>query len=218
MTRRTYDFDEPDRFLAGAVGQPGRRTFFLQARQGRRLVSVVLEKDQVAVLAERLGRLLTDLEAESVLRLVEPAATPAPGEPGSTLEEPLEPVFRAGTLAFGFDAQSEAFVVEVRADSEADGDDEDDEDEPVAIDLSALVRADMSGAALEAEDPDEADVAEDPDGPDVMRIRLSAAATRDFVEGALRVVRAGRPPCPMCGNPLDPGGHICPRRNGNYVH
>ena len=58
MPRRRYIFDPPDRFVAGTIGEPGDRTFFLQAREGSRVVSVVLEKVQVAVLAERLGALL----------------------------------------------------------------------------------------------------------------------------------------------------------------
>jgi len=64
MARRIFIFDPPDRFVAGAIGAPGRRTFYLQARAGERIVSVTLEKVQVAVLAERLGRLLEELEED----------------------------------------------------------------------------------------------------------------------------------------------------------
>lgn len=192
MARRTFEFDQPDRFVAGALGQPGQRVFFLQARQGRRTVSVVLEKVQVAALADRLGRLILDLEANEVIETAEGAGA------GSPLEMPIEPVFRAGTLSFGWDGERETFVVEAHAAS--DDDDEDDED----------------AGAVEAIDDDAAE--DDDDAPDVFRVRVTAAAARAFVEGANRVVRAGRPPCPVCGNPLDPGGHICPRRNGTYVH
>ena len=69
MPRRRYLFDPPERFVAGTVGQPGDRTFFLQARDGPRVVSVVLEKVQVAVLADRLGELLSELERRGVRRL-----------------------------------------------------------------------------------------------------------------------------------------------------
>lgn len=193
MTRRTFDFDEPDRFVAGAVGQPGQRVFFLQARQGRRTTSVVLEKVQVAALADRMGRLILELEANEVIETAEGPGSETP------LEMPLEPVFRAGTLSFGWDGERETFIVEAHAASDEDDDDEGDDD-PVSV---------------ETIDDDEEDVE---DGPDVLRVRMSAAAARAFVEGANRVVRAGRPPCPICGTPLDPGGHICPRRNGTYVH
>ncbi len=66
MPRRRYLFDPPERFVAGTVGQPGDRTFFLQARDGPRVVSVVMEKVQVAVLAERLGELVAELERRGV--------------------------------------------------------------------------------------------------------------------------------------------------------
>ncbi|HEY8988345.1 MAG TPA: DUF3090 family protein, partial [Candidatus Limnocylindrales bacterium] len=66
MSRRMFVFDPPDRFIAGTVGQPGSRTFFLQARRAGQVVSVILEKVQVAVLAERLGVLLDELEARGI--------------------------------------------------------------------------------------------------------------------------------------------------------
>ena len=66
MARRRYLFDPPERFVAGTVGRPGDRTFFLQARDGPRVVSIVLEKVQVAVLADRLGDLLSELERRGV--------------------------------------------------------------------------------------------------------------------------------------------------------
>jgi uncharacterized repeat protein (TIGR03847 family) len=50
------------------------------------------------------------------------------------------------------------------------------------------------------------------------RVRLTADAARSFVARAARIVSSGRPPCPLCGAPLDPQGHICPRRNGHYVN
>ena len=56
------------------------------------------------------------------------------------------------------------------------------------------------------------------EGPDLLRVRMTAAAARSFVARAAVVVAAGRPPCPLCGAPLDPLGHICPRRNGHYVN
>jgi hypothetical protein len=61
--------------------------------------------------------------------------------------------------------------------------------------------------------PDEDDD-EDEDGPDLLRVRMTADAARSFVARATGSSGAGRPPCPLCGAPLDPQGHICPRRNG----
>ena len=88
MSRRRYLFDPPERFVAGTVGQPGDRTFFLQARDGPRVVSIVLEKVQVAVLADRLGDLLSELERRGVeaaaVDAPSPAKTPDPSTSRST--------------------------------------------------------------------------------------------------------------------------------------
>ena len=59
---------------------------------------------------------------------------------------------------------------------------------------------------------------DDEEGPDLLRVRMTATAARSFVARATQVVAGGRPPCPLCGAPLDPRGHICPRRNGHYVN
>ena len=175
--------------MAGTVGQPGDRNFFLQARDGVRVVSVVLEKVQVAVLADRLGELLSELErrgieaAEAAERAASSAVDTGP------LDEPLNEAFRAGSLTLGWDGDAERVLVEARAQSE-DG---------------------------EEIDPDEDDD-EDEDGPDLLRVRMTAEAARSFVERAVRIVASGRLPCPLCGQPLDPTGHLCPRRNGHYVN
>ena len=152
MPRRRYIFDPPERFVAGTVGEPGDRTFFLQARDGGRVVSIVLEKVQVAVLAERLGDLLDELERRGV-EGVEPRP-PARGRHGP-LDEPLVEAFRAGSLTLGWDGGAERVLVEARAQDE-DG---------------------------EAVDPDEDDD-EDEDGPDLLRVRITAAAARAFIDRA----------------------------------
>jgi uncharacterized repeat protein (TIGR03847 family) len=193
MPRRRYIFDPPDRFVAGTVGQPGDRTFFLQAREGGRVVSVALEKVQVAVLAERLGALLDELDLRGIADPTddEPVAT-LPVEAtleSETLDEPLNEAFRAGSLTLGWDGGAERVLVEARA-------------------------QDDDGEAIDPDDDDD----DDDDGPDLLRVRMTAAAARTFVARATQIVASGRPPCPLCGAPLDPRGHICPRRNGHYVN
>jgi len=188
MPRRLFVFDLPDRFATGTVGEPGSRSFFLQARDGGRVVSVGLEKAQVAVLADRLGKLLVELDRRGIVE-----DPPEPIEPDENpLDEPLNEAFRATTLTLGWDGDTEKILIEARAQG-----DEIEEEEGEAI--------------VEIDD-------EDDDGPDVLRVRLSADAARSFVERAFRVIRAGRPPCPLCGNPLDATGHICPRKNGHYLN
>ena len=179
MPRRIFEFDPADRFVAGTVGQPGARTFFLQAKKGSAVVSVALEKAQVAALAERMGALILALQQQGV-------DLPEPSEDSdvSPLDEPINEQFRVGTLSLAWDGERDAIVVEAR---EMTGEDDD-------------------------EVPDEAE-----EGPDVVRVTMTPAEARDFARRAMQVLAAGRPPCPICGQPLDPGGHLCPRRNG-YIH
>ena len=212
MPRRIYDFGVPDRFVAGTVGLPGNRTFFLQARKGSALVSVVLEKVQVQVLAERLALLVAEIARRGVQV---PEALAPSDDDTAPLGEPLVEAFRVGTLTLGWDPEHEQVVIEARAQEEVD----EDEDEASDDD-----DADADDDDEEDEDPDEDDEPvtleiddSDPDGPDLVRVRLTPLAARAFVERSLRTVAAGRPPCPFCGQPLDPTGHICPRKNG-YVH
>jgi uncharacterized repeat protein (TIGR03847 family) len=189
MPRRLFVFDLPDRFATGTVGEPGNRAFFLQARDGRRVISVGLEKAQVAVLADRLGKLLVELDRRGIVE-----DPPTPIEPDERpLDEPLNEAFRATTLTLGWDGEAERILIEARAQGE-----DDEETGP-------------EESIIEVEDDDE-------QGPDLLRVRLTAEAARSFVERAFRVIRAGRPPCPLCGNPLDATGHICPRKNGHYLN
>jgi uncharacterized repeat protein (TIGR03847 family) len=187
MTRRRYLFDNPDRFLTGTVGEPGNRTFFLQARDGSRIVSVSLEKVQVAALAQRLTELLDELERRNVAGADEIDEAPA----GGPLDEPINEAFRVGTLSLGWDTGEQLVLLEARELT----DDEDDE-------------VDAFG------DEDDADA----DGPDILRVRMFPIAAREFVARSLQVIAGGRPPCPLCGQPLDPQGHLCPRRNGHLLH
>jgi uncharacterized repeat protein (TIGR03847 family) len=186
MTHQVYAFEPPERFVAGTVGPPGERTFFLQARGGGRLVSVALEKVQVSLLAEKLEELLTEAHRRFGVELPEAAGETSDNEP---LDTPVDEEFRVGTLGLAFDVDTATVVIEAIAAGEAE--------------------------AAEAEDDDEPD--EEPDDDlDRLRVRLTPQATRAFIERARRVVAAGRPPCPLCGQPLDPKGHLCPRHNGYH--
>jgi len=185
MARIVFDYDPPDRFVAGTVGEPGHRTFFLQATGGGQTTSVALEKQQVAVLAERVEALLDEVVRQSTGEAAVPAVTPAEVVDNEPLATPIEEEFRVGTMALAWDADDEVVVIEAQAIT-----DEDDDEESPLID-------------------DEAE-----EGPPLLRVRLSGTAARAFVSRAEAVVAAGRPPCPFCGGPLDAGGHVCPRSNG----
>lgn len=116
------EFDPPDRFVAGTVGPPGQRTFFLQASSGRRLTSVSLEKAQVRVLADRLNDLLDDFGGGEATEVV--AGTAVDNAP---LDTPIEDEFRVGSLSLGWDAEREVVIVECHdGDVEVEVDDEGD--------------------------------------------------------------------------------------------
>jgi len=195
MPRQIFVFDPPERLVVGTVGQPGERTFFLQARGGGQLTSVVLEKVQVAALAERLEQLLDELVRASGGAAAVPAIAPAELLDNAPLEQPIVEEFRVGALSLGWDPDAELVVSQAQALGENDLP-ADDDDEPFLDDV---------------DDPTA-------DGPDVLRVRISGAVARAFTKRALEIVAAGRPPCQFCGQPLDPEGHICARSNGHHPH
>ena len=108
MPRRVFDFDTPDRFVAGAIGEPGARAFYLQARQGGALVSIGLEKTQVAALAGRMSELLDTVEGLSGELPAEVARDDQP------LEEPTVELFRVGAMALAWDATAAQIVIEAQ--------------------------------------------------------------------------------------------------------
>src|SRR3954468_11113934 len=149
MTHQVHAFEPPERFVAGTVGEPGDRTFFLQARGGGRVVSVALEKVQVSLLAEKLEELLTEASRRFGVDLPEvPVRAINDTEP---LDRPVDEEFRVGTLGLAFDVDTTTVVIEAieagegDADAEIGGDeqdesplDDDEEDDEPDDDLDRL--------------------------------------------------------------------------------
>jgi uncharacterized repeat protein (TIGR03847 family) len=189
MASVIHSFDPPERFVAGTVGPPGQRTFFLQARAGARVTSVALEKQQVSVLAERIDELLDELLRSEEGAGTIPAVSPVALEDNGPLEQPIVEEFRAGTMTLSWDATDERVVIEVFPYTEA-----------------AVVSPEQLQEDLE-------DLLE-PEPEEIFLVRITAAAARSFVERSRTVVGAGRPDCPFCGEPIDPDGHLCVRANG----
>ena len=115
-----HRYDLPDRFVSGTVGPPGERAFFLQARSGSRITSVALEKEQVAVLADRLADLLEQVGTDDAADAV---AEDADSEP---LDQPIEQEFRVGTMTLAWDETAEAVVIEAFAATESEDDEADE--------------------------------------------------------------------------------------------
>jgi uncharacterized repeat protein (TIGR03847 family) len=181
-----HGFDPPERFVAGTVGPPGQRTFFLQARSGARVVSVALEKQQVQALAERIDELLDEVMASDLHEAIVPAVAPLGLDDSDPLDQPIEEEFRAGTMTLSWDPSDERVVIEVFPYTEA-----------------AVVSPDQLEEDFEEPEPEE-----------VFLVRIPAGPARAFVKRAEQVLDAGRPSCPFCGNPIDPDGHLCVRANG----
>ncbi len=174
----SFDLSSVDRITVGTVGVPGSRTFFLQAREDSLLVSLKVEKGQVAALAQRLGQLLHD----------NPASSPIPEPADLDLEEPTLADFVVGSLGLSFSTDDDRVVlvceelVLVDADEDDLDDDEDDEDGP-------------HGA--------------------VARFGLTRGQAAALAMRGATLVATGRVACPLCGYPLDPRGHVCPKTNGH---
>jgi uncharacterized repeat protein (TIGR03847 family) len=188
MAILVHRYDEPDRFVAGTVGQPGERTFFLQAREGNRITSVACEKQQVSVLAEHLDRVLDEVVRRSTGAADVPPSTNRTRDT-DPLDAPITEEFRVGTMTIAWDPAIDRVVIE----------------------LFSNVDLEEADDAVETEEVGEAD---EISADEVFVVKITAAYARDFVARANALVSAGRPPCPFCLQPLDPDGHICPRANG----
>ena len=172
MPYEVFDLNPVDRITTDAVGQPGARVFYLQARRQLRVVTLICEKEQVAALALGIDQLLLSLAGGNADAVVEP--DPIIHE-GMNLEYPLEPLFRVGQVSLGYDEAKGQLVV-------------------IAYEL--LEEGDDSM-------------------PSVVRLWATPAQMRAFSIHGQQIVAAGRPICTMCGEPIDPEGHFCPRKNGH---
>jgi uncharacterized repeat protein (TIGR03847 family) len=168
-----HELDPVTRLTADAIGEPGSRTFLLQAASGPRQVTLLVEKDQVRVLAERVIAWLPELAAD---RPEDPAEVRAAESGDMSLNEPVEPDFRVGQLALSYDRERDRVMV-------------------VATEL--VPEEDPAPAARE------------------VRMWVTRPQLRVMARHGAQVVERGREPCPLCGNPLDPTGHVCPAQNGH---
>lgn len=170
----SFEFSSVDSFIPGALGEPGARVFYLQARNGNDVVTLKLEKHQVELLGQYLMQLASML------------GTPEPDRSVTGLIEPVDPAWIVGTLGVGIDEQAGSILVTAQ---ELDiGSDDDDE---LAWDESLF---------------------EDDDGAEA-RFVIKPGQAVAFAEAAQELVSSGRQPCRLCGAPINPSGHQCPRWN-----
>lgn len=176
---RIFLFDPVERFVVGTVGIPGERTFFLQARTGSRLVSVSLEKAQVAAIADRVLQILREIRLSEPLTVIERF-----GYDDQPLESPIDEEFRVGVIGLAYVSERRLIEIDLQAITDSDNAD----DELLEIDTSS--------------------------DQDILRVLMTLGYAESFAKRANTVVAAGRAPCPFCGGPIDPNGHLCPRSNG----
>lgn len=176
MANFRFDFQQVSHIVADAVGQPGQRTFFLQAQDGQQTATLIMEKQQVAALAASILQLLEELEERNP-----DLAPPESSDEVLTLREPLNPAFRVGQMGLGYDEGQDMMV--------------------------------LVAQALVVDEDEESEASNE----EVPRARFFATRTqmRALSEHALDAVASGRPECPLCGRPIDPSGHFCPRTNGH---
>ncbi|MFC4554079.1 DUF3090 domain-containing protein [Georgenia faecalis] len=179
MPLRVHEFDWPDRAVVGTIGLPGARTFFLQVRAGKQVVSIALEKQQSALLAEKIDEMLDQLITIGGNPFSVPTSTP----PELVDNDPLEAVhesFRTGAMSLSWDPTTAQVVLEAHplTDVASDGDDQ-----------------------LPDEDGD--------DETEMLLVRMPVGTARAFAKRTRKVVGAGRPACPLCGYPVDSDGHVC---------
>lgn len=197
MSMVIHLFEQPERFVVGTVGPPGQRTFFLQARDGSRVTSVALEKQQVSVLAERVDVLLDEVLRQTQGDVSIPAVAPSGSTDSEPLDQPIVEEFRVGTITLSWESEDQVVVIELFPISE-----------------ESLVVESESESEEGSEGEPEVELELEVEASEVLIVKLAPTYARAFAKRAQTVVAAGRPPCQFCGNPVDPEGHICPRANG----
>ena len=182
MPTIVHDFAWPDRVVIGTVGQPGSRSFYLQVRTGGQIVSIALEKQQSALLAEKVDEILDELIRGEGNPFSVPVSTPMELVDNDPLEQPVEEQFQTGALGLGWDPSTAQIVIEAYPYVEAD--------DTIPVDFAA--------------DPGMVEPAE------MLLVRMPVGTARAFAKRTREVVGAGRPICVLCGTPIDADGHVCP--------
>ncbi|MDQ1055781.1 putative repeat protein (TIGR03847 family) [Arthrobacter sp. SORGH_AS 212] len=180
MPTLVHEFAWPDRVVIGTIGVPGARTFYLQVRTGKQIVSIALEKQQSAELAEKIDDILDQLGTIEGNPFSVPAGTPVELVDNDQLET-VEEQFRTGAMSLGWDPATAQIVIEAYP----------------------IIEVDADSVTGEIPDVDDADV------PEMLLVRMPVGTARAFAKRTREIVGAGRPACPLCGYPVDPEGHVC---------
>lgn len=189
-------FDPVDSLAVGAVGEPGSRRFLIQADKGAARLTVLVEKEQMALLALESVAFLDRIEAERPGGGPDPTGRAA-GAPAVPLE-PAEPMFRARRIGLGFEPERNLVVIELQERGSAD-----EEERSEGPPGGGAPRPGAGAGVPDGLDPESA----------VARLYATPAQVRAMAATAVEAVARGRPRCPLCDQPMDPQGHRCPRWN-----
>jgi uncharacterized repeat protein (TIGR03847 family) len=175
MPRSEQDLNPVQHITADAIGKPGQRVFYLQAWRETDIqpVTVIIEKIQLQTLANGLEQMLVEIAKQN------PGLSRSSGEYDEDkmhINPPVDPLFRAGEMGLGYDAEQDLVVILARE------------------------------IVMEGGDPDEASV---------VRFWCSRQQADWLAGWSEEVVNRGRPICPQCGQPMEPEGHFCPKKNGH---
>ena len=179
MPTRVHEFAWPDRVVVGTIGLPGARTFYLQVRAGTQIVSIALEKQQSALLAEKIDEILDQLITVEGNPFSVPTSTPIELVDNDQLEA-VQEQFRTGAMSLGWDPTTAQVVIEAYPITDVD--------------------ADVNDESLDEDGANE---------PEMLLVRMPVGTARAFAKRTREIVGAGRPMCSLCGYPIDPDGHTC---------
>jgi uncharacterized repeat protein (TIGR03847 family) len=173
MPGEEIDLPSITHITTDAIGQPGKRIFYIQGWQETRTVTLIVEKIQLQSLAIGLEQFLVEIQ-QKFPNL--PEALGQYDEEKMHISPPVDPLFRVGELGLGYDSER---------------------------DLVVLVARELIGEDQNAEEAK------------VVRFWCTRAQIRAMCHWGMEIASRGRPICPQCGEPMDPEGHFCPKKNGH---
>jgi uncharacterized repeat protein (TIGR03847 family) len=177
MPRNEIDINPVIHITTDAIGKPGQRVFYIQARQSEsQAITLILEKSQVQTLALGIEQFLAEVQ-QKYPDLVEASAEY--DEDKMSITPPVDPMFRAGELGLAYDSD---------------------------LDKIVLVAREIPAEGME------------PEETSLIRFWCTRSQMRALASWGLDVVNRGRQICPQCGEPMDPEGHFCPKKNGHNTH
>jgi len=190
---RSFELPEVEWATVGTVGEPGHRTFYLQARQDDQLVTLKLEKQQVAAMSQFLAEILSDLPSPEVIA----------DNDDQELVEPVLAEWAVGALQLAYDGSADRIVILAE---ELGPPDEESEDDDLQSPPGEIDEPDLETITAGVGTSDEHAVG---------RIGITRSQAAGIAKRGWELVGAGRPTCTLCGHPIDPEGHSCPRTNGH---